>query len=65
MIHQIHQFSAEKASPWETVLLPRQSRNHGNEIRESGFGLWRGFAIGLPISLAIWLGVAVALVQIL
>lgn len=65
MIHQIPHFSAEKASPWTTVLLPRQSRNPGNEIRESGFGLWRGLAIGLPISLAIWLGVAVALVQIL
>lgn len=65
MIHQLSSFSAEKASPWPPLLLQEQPRAVGNEIREYGFGLWYGVAIGLPISLLIWAGVAGIIMELL
>lgn len=64
MIQNFSSFSAHRVSPWSPSFLPETPLQAQSEIRKSGLGLWRGVAIGLPISLAIWAGVAGLLMQL-
>lgn len=57
MIHPLSSFSVDKASPWPSTPFPQQPETPSGEICESGLALWRGVVIGLPISLAIWVGI--------
>ena len=58
MIHNIAKISRENASPWPSAMVARDIWERPHPIRKSGLGLWRGVAIGLPISIGIWGGIA-------
>lgn len=65
MIHQLSPISAETISPWPPVLIPDEAWQPRKAIRDSGLGLWRGVAIGLPISAAIWVVIVAMLAELL
>lgn len=65
MIHPLDAISVEKASPWPSVILPQEAwQTHGPQ-HDSSLDVWRGVAIGLPISAVIWLAVVAVLAGLL